>query len=75
LFFGEAAGEAGHFAFAVDDLAADQGVGCGQATGELGALENPVNLRRRGLEGEIVFLVAVSAADGVKVLALGLLRG
>jgi hypothetical protein len=54
---------------------ADDGVGGGDAAGEFGALQNPMNLRWRRFESQIVVLVAVGAADSVEMLALSLLRG
>ena len=75
LLFCEAAGEAGHLAFAEENLAANDGVRGRDAAWELGALQHRVNLRRRGLEGQIVVFMTMGATDGVKMLALCLLRG
>ncbi len=75
LVLGEATGEAGHFAFSVEDDAADSEVGCGGAVGEFVAQKNAANVWWSGLEGEVIFAVAVFAADVVEVLSLDLLTG
>ena len=75
LLLSKSAGEAGHQALAVNDLVADYGVGGGDTAGQLRALQDGVNLGRRGLESQIVVFMTMGAADGVKMLALGLLRG
>jgi hypothetical protein len=75
LVFGEAALEGGHFALAEEDLVADYGVRGGDAAGEFGAGEDGVDIRGWWFEGEVVFFVAVGAADLVEVLAFGLLGG
>uniref|UniRef100_E6PZ16 Uncharacterized protein n=1 Tax=mine drainage metagenome TaxID=410659 RepID=E6PZ16_9ZZZZ len=75
LWFGEAPGKAGHFAFTTEDDAADFEVGGWLAVREFGAHEHATNVGRRGLESKVVFAVAMLAANVVEVLAESLPGG
>src|ERR1035437_3951015 len=75
LFAGEAAGEAGHHSLPCQHILPHYFVVCWNSAGQRLTVEDAAQVRRGFLERQVVVLVTVGAANLVKVLAFGLLRG
>ncbi len=75
LRLGEATGEGRHHIAAGEDRALHLLVGCRRPAGQRCLFENPVQVRRRLLQLQIVIAVAVCAVHLIQVLPFRLLGG
>jgi len=73
LLVRESAGEWRHHAFAGKNGALDVGIGCGRAAGQLGMVEDTVQIGRDFFERQVVEFVAVGAAPIEEMLPFCLL--
>lgn len=75
LRFRKAAREAGHLALARKYQATHLSIRCRSAAGQFRLAHRSVNVRRRGLQCQVVLFVAVRAVDSVEMPPFRLLQG
>lgn len=75
LFVGKTVVKGGHQSLARQHYTSNVSIIGGSAAGQFGRFEDAVQVGRDLLEGQVIFLMTVGAADEVEVLPCGLLLG